>query len=76
MSQSNPFDDLAKVFGAMDAIASRNSKHKDLSDRLQYAQQLNEWAAKLLDLGPKGFGGPEKWMAARDHWLENFRRFR
>jgi hypothetical protein len=70
---NNPFDDLAKVFGAMDAMTSRSSKQQELSRRLRRAERMNEMAAQLLEFGPKGFGGPENWMVARNKWLEEFK---
>jgi hypothetical protein len=71
MSQ-NPLEDLARVVGFMNDIGSRHSKMQELSLRLQRAENLNELAAVLLRDGPKGFGGPEKWMQARDEWLKRY----
>lgn len=79
MSRNNPFNDLASVFEAMETMTSRSAKQQDLtrqlndlSRQLHRAAQMNAEAARLLRDGPSGFGGPEKWMTARNKWLEKF----
>jgi hypothetical protein len=81
MSKSNPFDDLAKAVGFMNEIGSRHSKLQELqtrlremSIRLQHLERSNDEAAALLKYGPKGFGGPEEWMKARDTWLAQWEK--